>query len=497
MFKRSSGVLAHVTSLPSPHGVGTMGRTACEFIDFLADAHQTYWQVLPLGHTGFGDSPYQCFSAAAGNPYLIDMDLLVEYGLLTADEVRSGDFNASPDVADFEQLADTRWPLFRKAYSRVTPEMKAAIADFTEENREWLPDYALFMALKEEKYHHMPVYMWPEKDVRDRRPEALARVTEELRGEIDFRIFLQYIFFRQWNALRAHAKEKGIQIIGDIPIYVSADSSDVWTHPELFKLKPDLSPKLVAGVPPDYYSATGQLWGNPVYNWAAHKTTGYAWWIWRMKSNMALFDVVRLDHFRGFAAYWEVDAAEDTAINGKWRKGPGMELFRAIEKALGPIPLIAEDLGVQTDEVRELLSASGFPGMRVLIFGFTPDYDNEHLPHNYLPNSIVYTSTHDSQTVCEQIMDICTEPEKQFAYRYLRTSHAEAMGWSAIKCVWASSANIAMTTLQDLLSLGADARMNTPATIGGKNWRWRVRAEALNPTVAALLGDITKTYMRG
>ena len=406
------------------------------------------------------------------------MDLLVEYGLLTVDEVRSGDFNASPDVADFEQLADTRWPLFRKAYSRVTPEMKAAIADFTEENREWLPDYALFMALKEEKYHHAPVYMWPEKDVRDRRPEALARVTEELRGEIDFRIFLQYIFFKQWNALRAHAKEKGIQIIGDIPIYVSADSSDVWTHP-------------------DYYSATGQLWGNPVYNWAAHKKTGYAWWIWRMKSNMALFDVVRLDHFRGFAAYWEVDAAEDTAVNGKWRKGPGMELFRAIEKALGPIPLIAEDLGVQTDEVRELLSASGFPGMRVLIFGFTPDYDNEHLPHNYLPNSIVYTSTHDSQTVCEQIMDICSEPEKQFAYRYLRTSHAEAMGWSAIKCVWASPAHIAMTTLQDLLSLGADARMNTPATIGGKNWRWRVRAEALNPTVAALLGDITKTYMRG
>ena len=322
-------------------------------------------------------------------------------------------------------------------------------------------------------------------------------MTEELRGEIDFRIFLQYIFFKQWNALRAHAKEKGIQIIGDIPIYVSADSSDVWTHPELFKLKPDLSPKLVAGVPPDYYSATGQLWGNPVYNWAAHKKTGYAWWIWRMKSNMALFDVVRLDHFRGFAAYWEVDAAEDTAINGKWRKGPGMELFRAIEKALGPIPLIAEDLGVQTDEVRELLSASGFPGMRVLIFGFTPDYDNEHLPHNYLPNSIVYTSTHDSQTVCEQIMDICSEQEKQFAYRYLRTSHAEAMGWSAIKCVWASPAHIAMTTLQDLLSLGADARMNTPATIGGKNWRWRVRAEALNPTVAALLGDITKTYMRG
>lgn len=497
MFKRSSGVLAHVTSLPSPHGVGTMGKTARDFVDFLAAAHQTYWQVLPLGHTGFGDSPYQCFSAAAGNPYLIDMDLLVEDGLLTEDEVRQGDFDASPDTADFEQLADTRWPLFRKAYSRVTPEMREEIAAFTEKNSEWLPDYALFMALKEEKYHHMPVYMWPDKDVRDRKPAALEKVTAELRDEVDFRIFLQYIFFKQWTALREYANEKGIQIIGDIPIYVSANSSDVWTHPKLFKLKPDRSPKLVAGVPPDYYSATGQLWGNPVYNWAAHKAENYAWWIWRMKSNMALFDVVRLDHFRGFAAYWEVGADEETAINGKWRKGPGMELFNAIEKALGPVPLIAEDLGVQTDEVKKLLEESGFPGMRVLIFGFTPDYDNEHLPHNYKPNSIVYTSTHDSQTVCEQIMDICSEPEKQFAYRYLRTSHAEAMGWSAIKCVWASSANIAMTTLQDLLSLGADSRMNTPATIGGKNWRWRVRAEALNPTVSSMLGEITKTYMRG
>lgn len=497
MFHRSSGVLAHVTSLPSPHGVGTMGKTAYEFVDFLAAAHQTYWQVLPLGHTGFGDSPYQCFSAAAGNPYLIDLDLLVEDGLLTKAEVKAGDFEASPDTADFEQLADTRWPLFRKAYSRVDDAMRKKIAVFTEENAEWLPDYALFMSLKEEKYHDMPVYMWPEKAVRDRKPEALKKVTEELRDEIDFRIFLQYIFFTQWTALREYANEHGIKIIGDIPIYVSADSVDVWTHPNLFKLKTDLSPKLVAGVPPDYYSATGQLWGNPVYDWDAHRAEHFAWWIWRMKSNMALFDVVRLDHFRGFAAYWEVRATEETAIKGHWRKGPGMELFHAMEKALGALPLIAEDLGEMTDEVRQLLAESGFPGMKVLIFGFTPDCDNEHLPHNFVPNSIVYTSTHDSQTVCEQIMDICTEPEKQFAYRYLRTSHSEAMGWSAIKSVWASPARITMTTLQDLLSLGADSRMNTPATIGGKNWRWRVRKEALNPTVSAMLGEITKTYMRG
>lgn len=497
MMKRSSGVLAHVTSLPSPHGIGTMGKTARDFIDFLAAAKQTYWQVLPLGHTGFGDSPYQCFSAAAGNPYLIDLDLLAEDGLLTEDEIRAADFQATPDTVDFEQLADTRWPLFRKAYSRVSDAMREKIAAFVAKNTEWLPDYALFMALKEEKYHDAPVYLWPDTAVRDRKPAALAAVTAELRDEIDFRIFLQYLFFTQWTALRNYANEKGVQIIGDVPIYVSADSVDVWMHPTLFKLKADRSPKLVAGVPPDYYSATGQLWGNPVYDWDAHRAEDFAWWIWRMKTNLALFDVVRLDHFRGFAAFWEVKAGAETAVNGKWRNGPGMELLRAIEAACGTGKLIAEDLGVMTDEVRTLLAASGYPGMRVLIFGFTPDEDNEHLPHNFVQNSIVYTSTHDSQTVCEQIMDICTEPEKQFAYRYLRTSHDEAMGWSAIKAVWASHARIAMTTLQDLLSLGADARMNTPATIGGKNWRWRVRKEGLNPTVSAMLGEITQTYKRG
>lgn len=496
IFQRSSGVLAHITSLPSPHGIGTMGKAAYAFVDFLADAKQTYWQVLPLGHTGFGDSPYQCFSTAAGNPYLIDLDLLAEDGLLTKEEIAAADFTASPDAVDFEQLADTRWDVFRKAFSRVDEEMQEKIQAFVEDNQEWLPDYALFMALKEERYHNMPVYMWPEKAVRDRRPSSLKRVQRELQEEIDFRIFLQYVFFQQWKALHTYANEHGIQIIGDIPIYVSADSVDVWTHPELFKVKTDFSPKLVAGVPPDYYSATGQLWGNPVYNWDAHRVDNFSWWVWRMRCNKKLFDVIRLDHFRGFESYWEVRAKEETAIKGNWRKGPGMELFETIQETLGPIPLIAEDLGVQTDAVRELLKESGFPGMRVLIFGFTPDCENEHLPHNFVPNSIVYTSTHDSQTVCEQIMDICTPREKEFAYRYLRTSHSEAMGWSAIKSVWASPARIAMTTLQDLLSLGAVARMNTPATIGDKNWRWRVRKEALNPTVSSMLGEITQTYKR-
>ena len=493
--KRKCGVLLPVSSLPSKYGIGCFDKKAYEFVDALKEAGQSYWQILPLGPTSYGDSPYQSFSTFAGNPYFISLEALIEEGVLTKKECDKVDFGTDATSVDYAKLYEGRMQLLRKAYERSNIYMDPEFRRFQEEEAWWLKDYALFMAVKK-RFGGIPWSEWAE-DIRLRWQNALDYYREEMYFEIEFQEYMQFKFRQQWMALKSYANEKGIQIIGDIPIYVSADSSDVWTHPKLFKLKPDLSPKLVAGVPPDYYSATGQLWGNPVYNWAAHKKTGYAWWIWRMKSNMALFDVVRLDHFRGFAAYWEVGADEETAINGKWRKGPGMELFNAIEKALGPVPLIAEDLGVQTDEVKELLEESGFPGMRVLIFGFTPDYDNEHLPHNYKPNSIVYTSTHDSQTVCEQIMDICTEPEKQFAYRYLRTSHAEAMGWSAIKCVWASSANIAMTTLQDLLSLGADARMNTPATIGGKNWRWRVRAEALNPTVAALLGDITKTYMRG
>ena len=502
---RESGILMPVSSLPGPYGIGCFGKEAFKFVDFLAQAGQKIWQILPLSPTGYGDSPYQSCSAFAGNPYFIDLDALKEEGLLTAAQLKAEKWGTDPKEVDYGTLYVSRFKVLRTAYAAWRKQCAGLHGcsyyfpddyyAFALANEEWLDDYALYMALK--VANGMKNWVEWDKPYRLRDKKALAAFAAENEEEIGFWKFVQYKFAAQWQAVKAYANKKDVQILGDIPIYVSADSVDAWVGGALFELDADGGFARVAGCPPDYFSADGQLWGNPVYNWAAHKAENYAWWIWRMMSNMALFDVVRLDHFRGFAAYWEVGADEETAINGKWRKGPGMELFNAIEKALGPIPLIAEDLGVQTDEVRELLSASGFPGMRVLIFGFTPDYDNEHLPHNYLPNSIVYTSTHDSQTVCEQIMDICSEPEKQFAYRYLRTSHAEAMGWSAIKCVWASPAHIAMTTLQDLLSLGADARMNTPATIGGKNWRWRVRAEGLNPTVAALLGDITKTYMRG
>lgn len=494
MFERSSGVLMHITSLPSPYGIGTLGKAAFDFIDFLNKAGQRYWQVLPLGHTGFGDSPYQCFSTIAGNYLLIDLDLLVSQNLLTKQEL-SEYKQENPDKVDYEWVRKSRDELFRKAFSRVDADMHQKIYVFRKRNSEWIEDYALFMALKEEYFDNSPLWEWSDKKIRMRDEEALSEVRTKLSNEIDFRIFLQYVFFEQWKAVHNYANKNGIEIIGDIPIYVSPDSADVWQHPELFQVKTDYTPRKVAGVPPDYYSETGQLWGNPVYDWKTHEAQNYKWWVWRVRRNMSMFDVLRIDHFRGLESYWAVDAGEKTAINGRWCKGPGMKLLRALEQQLGNLPIIAEDLGVMTDKVRNLLEKSGFPGMKVLIFGFDAHGDNEHLPHNYKKNMIVYTSTHDSQSICEQIMDICTEEEKQFAYNYLRTSPNEALGWSAIKTLWSSSAVISMTTMQDLLSLGADSRMNIPSTLGG-NWSWRVRTEGVNQNVAQMLRDITVTYKR-
>ncbi len=497
MFTRSSGVLLHITSLPSPYGVGTMGQAARDFIDFLARGHQRYWQVLPLGHTGFGDSPYQCYSAAAGNPYLIDLDTLVQQGLLEPADLATLPTITDPDAVDFEMLSQTRPALLRKAWqaSQQNAEMQAEFADFRKKNKAWVEDYALFMAIREEIYIGQPLWKWTDKALRNREPATLRAVREQLTAEIDFRVFVQYLFYAQWTALRTYAHAHNVKLIGDMPIYVSPDSVDVWQHPELFQLNADLSSHKVAGVPPDYFSKTGQLWGNPVYNWTAHAAEKYAWWNWRMKQNAALFDVLRLDHFRGFEAYWEVGGKAKTAMHGKWVKAPGMELFRATAKSTAKIDIIAEDLGVITPAVRALMDETGFAGMRVMIFGMFPQ-DNEHQPHNFVKNSIVYTSTHDSQTICEQIMDICSPAEADFAKAYLRWDGKEPLAWAAIRTLHASPAAVAMVAMQDLLNLGADARMNTPSTLGG-NWQWRVRNEGINGDVADFLRGVTQTNLRG
>ena len=475
MFERTSGVLMHVTSLPSPYGIGSLGADARAFIDFLRDAGQRYWQVLPLGRTGFGSSPYQCFSAAAGNPLLIDLDTLVADGLLTPEEAREADPHGSPDMVDFEKVEELRYPVLRKAFARVSPELQEKIDAYAEKEAAWLPGFTLFMSLREEKYEGAALWEWPDEDVLLRKPKALAAAREELKEEIAFRTFLQYEFQVQWHALRTYAHRNGVQIIGDIPIYVSPDSADVWENPQFFKLKKDFSQKKVAGVPPDYFSETGQLWGNPVYDWKALEKDGYQWWIWRMKQNLELYDVVRLDHFRGFESFWEVDAGE---------------------AEIGENRIIAEDLGIITDDVRKLLDESGFPGMRVMIFGFNSWEDNCHLPHNYVPNSIVYTSTHDSQTICEQIMDLCSPADADFARDYIRWDGKEPLAWAAIKSVFLSPASIAMTQMQDVLNLGADARMNKPATVGGSNWRWRMRREGMNSELSSFLRRITVTSRR-
>ena len=487
MFRRSSGVVLHISSLPSPYGIGSMGEDAYRFVDFLRDGGQTYWQVLPLGQTGFGDSPYQCFSAAAGNPYFIDLDELHEMGLLTEEDLEDADCGQNPDRVNFEKIASTRFDILRRAFRRADNRLLGKVWAFRYDNRDWVEDYAMFLSLKNH-FDQKALWDWDDEKIKAREPEAMRRYAFELKDSIDFYVFLQYLFFEQWNRLRAYANEQGIQIIGDIPIYVSPDSCDVWAHPQMFRVDKDLKPCGIAGVPPDYYSATGQLWGNPVYDWDYIEKDGYKWWLWRIRRNLALFDVTRLDHFRGFQAYWEVPAGEDTAINGKWLPGPRMNLFDAIKQEFGEVPFIAEDLGDIDDDVREFLAESGYPGMHVMIFGLRANEDNDHLPHNWLKNSVGYTSTHDSETICEQIMDHCTEEDKKFSYSYLRTSHNEPMGWSAIRTAFLSPAVIAMTTMQDVLSLGADARMNTPATIGG-NWSWRVRREAINGDVAAFLRD--------
>ena len=487
---RASGILLHPTSLPGGYGIGELGDEARAFLDFLVGAGQTRWQVLPLGPTSFGDSPYQAFSAFAGNPLLISTDRLRRDGLLTADDLADlPDF--SPDTVDYGEIIPRKGALLHRAYERAKERGKAeseGIADL-----DWLDDYALFMALKD---HHNGV-AWADWDpalVR-RESAALANAREELADAIGYYRFCQGRFFADWHALKREANARGVSIVGDLPIFVAYDSADVWANQALYFLGEDARPTVVAGVPPDYFSETGQLWGNPLYRWDAMARDRYAWWVARLRSSLDLFDLVRIDHFRGFAAYWEIPAAEQTAINGRWVDGPGATFFEAVRDQLGVLPIIAEDLGLITDDVIALRDQFAFPGMKVLQFAPSGP-DNLYLPHHYEPNYVVYTGTHDNDTT-RGWWHTASTAEREFMARYLgQQADEETIAWLLIRLAFSSVAETAIVPLQDILGLGSEARMNTPGT-GQNNWAWRYDPAHLTDAVQRRLRDLTALYSRG
>ena len=489
MLKRASGILLPVSSLPGPWGIGTLGEEARRFVDFLAAAGQTYWQILPVGPTGYGDSPYQSFSAFAANPYFIDPGILIRQGLLTEEEAEA-DWGENPARVDYGALYASRHTLLQKAADRL-PDGDSGFSAWQKEQSAWLEDYALFMALKEEN-DQQSWYHWPD-EVRLRRPDALAKARQRLAGRVDYWKKVQYLFYRQWAELLAYAHQKGVQIIGDIPIYVSPDSSDIWADPELFQTDEDRRLTRVAGCPPDAFAADGQFWGNPLYDWPRHKATGYAWWLRRLRHALTIYDVVRIDHFRGFESYYSIPARDTTAQNGSWQPGPGMDFISAIHAAMPGARIIAEDLGYLTPQVKELLEGSGYPGMKVLQFAFDRREAGDYLPHNYLNNSVVYTGTHDNTTTAAWEAEAHPEDVAR-ARAYLHTAD-EPLVESFIRAALASVSNTAIVPMQDWLGLGGEARMNVPSRPWG-NWQWRVEQSALTPQLAGRIAALTELYGR-
>lgn len=493
---RRSGVLLHVTSLPGKYGIGSLNQDAYAWVDFLAHTRQTLWQVLPLGPTGYGDSPYQSFSSFAGNPYLISLESLVEMGLLD-----QAVLDNAPDFprtsVDYGAIYTWKLPLLRTVAeqfsTRATPAYKAEFELFVADNADWLEDFVLFMALKD-AHNGAPWIQW-NMALRSRQPEALAEARIVHAAALHNHRLNQWLFYREWLALKQYANDKGILVIGDIPIFVAMDSSDAWTNPGGFFLDAEFHPTVVAGVPPDYFSATGQLWGNPLYNWPAMKRDGYSWWLRRIGAALRLYDIVRVDHFRGFAGYWEVPAAEATAVKGQWQKGPGPDFFKVVSEKLGDnLPIIAEDLGEITPDVIDLRNQFGLPGMKILQFAFSTDASDKFLPHNFERNFVVYTGTHDNDTTWGWYTHSSTDKERDFFRRYLRTDGHDA-AWSTIDAAFRSVAVYALAPLQDLLNLGGDARMNLPGRAAG-NWTWRFMSEQLTGHVAMRLKDTTVTYGR-
>ena len=489
---RHSGILMHISSLPSPYGIGTLGREAYAFADFLRAAGQKYWQLLPLGPTSYGDSPYQSFSTFAGNPYFIDLDLLAEDGLLSPSELEAEDWGGESRYVDYGRIYAARFGLLRKAFQAGYPRDRAAVEAFCRENK-WLDNYALYMALKA-RFGMKSWLDWPDEDLRLRRAEALERAREELAEDIAFYAYLQYLFFRQWDALREYIHSLGIQIIGDLPIYVAMDSADVWAEPEFFQLGEGNVPTEVSGVPPDYFSADGQLWGNPLYDYDRMKADGYGWWIRRVEGAGRLFDIIRIDHFRGLESYWAVPYGADTAKSGRWRKGPGMDLVGTLTSWFPGLSFIAEDLGFLTPEVRRLLEDSGLPGMKVLEFAFDAREPSNYLPHTYNRHCVCYVGTHDNETV-EQWRWQADRADVTFARKYLGLNDAEGFHWGMIRGGMSSVADTFLVQMQDCLGLGAEGRMNTPGT-GWGNWRWRLLPGEASPALAKKLRCYTKMYGR-
>lgn len=489
-FPRASGVLLHPTSLPGSPGIGDLGSAAYRFVDFLAAAGQRYWQVLPLGPTGYGDSPYQCFSAFAGNPLLISPERLVEDRLLPSEAI------ANPPVrdghrVDFGRVIPWKRSLLKASFAhfrrQALAKLRAEFEQFCVDEAGWLNEFALFMALKD-AHDGAPWWEW-ERPLRIRQPNALRESAHRLADVMAFYRYQQWLFFRQWRALKSYANAHDVSIIGDIPIFIAHDSADAWSNPHLFHFDEEARPTIVAGVPPDYFSATGQLWGNPLYRWDVMQQTGYAWWIERFRMIFRLVDIARVDHFRGFEAYWAVPWGETTAVHGRWIQGPGADFFQAVLAALGDLPIIAEDLGFITPEVIALRDQFGFPGMKVLQFAFSTDGNDPYLPHNYPRNCVVYTGTHDNDTSVGWFRHSSTPEERAFALRYLRRDGSD-IAWDLIHLAWTSVAHTAITPLQDLLRLDSEARMNLPGSFGG-NWQWRCPLDALTDELGLALRDLT------
>lgn len=489
---RTSGVLMPISSLPSPYGIGTMGKQAKKFVDFLDKAGQKYWQILPICPTSYGDSPYQSFSSFAGNPYFIDLEYLCKDKLLTKKECGSFDWGGSEKYIDYGIMYISRYKLLKKAYARFVKNIPDDYEQFCKTEAEWLDEYALFMALKDAN----DGVAWSEWDeaLKTRKPEAIDAAKKEYADDIKFYKMLQYLFFKQWRQLKAYANSKNIEIIGDVPIYVAGDSADVWANPKQFYLDEDLNPIEVAGCPPDAFSADGQLWGNPLFRWDVMKKDGYAWWTKRISAMADLYDIIRIDHFRGFDSYYAIPAEDDTAKNGEWKEGPGMDLFKVLEKKLGKLPIIVEDLGFLTPSVIKLLKDSGFPGMKVVQFAFDSREDSDYLPHNYPKNCVVYTGTHDNDTVMGW-MKTAPKGAVKFAKEYLNLTKEEGYNWGMMRAAWSSVADMAIVPMQDILGLGSEARINTPSTIG-ENWKWRATADQIDNSIAKKLRKCMKMYAR-